>query len=94
VYDKRRKLLAVLGRAHRLTFRERRLCGRLASLYGMDGSGGPDTIPAMLFFRPSFWDVFLRDAAAGGGPRIRPERIAAVKAKILYPPLPATRIPP
>ncbi len=77
-----RKLLAALARAHRLTFGERRLCKRLATLYGMDGSGGPDTIPAMLFFRPSFWDVFLRDAKEGGERGPRADEIEALRGKI------------
>ena len=77
-----RKLLSVFSRAHGLNRRERRLCRRLASRYGLDGNGGPETSPAMIFFRPSFWDVFLRDAQEGGGRRLKPEEIERLGAKL------------
>jgi hypothetical protein len=73
-----RKILASLERAHRLGFRQRRLCRRLAALYGLDGSA-PETSPAMLFFRPSWWDLFLRDARSSAELRLRPEAIEGLR---------------
>jgi hypothetical protein len=77
-----RKLLASFARAHGLTGRERRLCRRLALHYGLDGSGGPETSPAMIFFRPSFWEVFLRDSRDGGERKLKPEEIERLGAKL------------
>jgi hypothetical protein len=77
-----RNVLAALVRAHQLTFRERRFCRRLARLYGLDGSGGPGTSPAMLFLRPSFWDVFRRDAEEAPDRRLPPAEIDRMKARL------------
>ncbi len=77
-----KKLLAAFSRAHGLNRRERRLSRRLAIHYGLDGSGGPETSPAMIFFRPSFWEVFLRDARDGGERKLRPEEIEALGSKL------------
>ena len=77
-----RKLLASFARAHGLSRRERRLCRRLALHYGLDGSAGPETSPAMIFFRPSFWEVFLRDARDGGTRKLAPEEIERLAARL------------
>ena len=77
-----RSLLENLARAHRLGFREKRLCRRLAKLYGLEGSDGPESGPAALFFRPSFWDVFLRDSLSSGDRRLPAVRIEALRDKL------------
>jgi hypothetical protein len=77
-----RKFLKVLGRAHCLTFRERRSCRRLALLYGLDGRGGPETSPSMVFFRPSFWKVFLRDARTDPGSPVPADEIERLRERL------------
>ena len=61
------KLHMALQKAHGLGRRERRLCRRILSLYSLDGKGGPSTSPAIIFFRPSFWEIFKRDADGPDG---------------------------
>jgi len=77
-----RKLLKVLGRAHRLTFGERRSCRRLALLYGLDGRGGPETSPSMVFFRPSYWRVFVRDAQSDPASPVPFDEIERLRARL------------
>ena len=60
-----RKLFSGLCRAHRLTRRQRKICRRLTSLYGLDGRDGPGSAPATIFFLPSYWERFTRDARRG-----------------------------
>ncbi len=60
-----RKLFSRLCRAHRLSRRERKICRRLTSLYGLDGRDGPESAPASIFFLPSYWERFTRDARRG-----------------------------
>ncbi len=79
-----RRLLAAFERAHRLRFQERRLCRALIRRYGLDGSG-PRTSPALIFFRPSWWDVFIRDALGAGDRRLRPEAIEDLRARLFAP---------
>ncbi len=76
-----RRTFAAFAKAHRLGFADRRLCRRLAALYGLSGNG-PETSPAMLFFRPSFWDIFIGDARQGAHRRVRAEDIERLKARI------------
>jgi hypothetical protein len=77
-----RRLLAVFTGAHGLSRGERKLCRRLADRYGLDGRGGPETSPAMLFFRPSFWEVFSRDAREDGSRKLKAEEIERLRAKL------------
>ena len=83
-----RMCLSTLERAHRLGFLERRLCRKLTALYGLEGQEGPDTSPSVIFFRPSFWDVFLRDARSGCLPGFNLATIQSLKSK-LFPELEA-----
>ena len=69
-----RKALRALCDVHGLARRDRKLVKTLASAYGFDGRGGPETSPLVLFFRKSFWEKFERDAADGRD-RIDPREI-------------------
>ena len=79
-----RDLFSRFARAHGLGFRQRRFLRRLASFYGLDGSGGPETSAAMVFFRPSYWSIFLRDARDGGNRRLPLERIQELAGKLFH----------
>jgi len=77
-----RKLFTAMTAAHRFNRREKRLCRRLAHLYGLDGKNGARSSPSMIFFRPSYWEVFLRDALEDGDRRLPPEEIKDLALKI------------
>ncbi len=77
-----RRLFSAITAAHRFTRREKSVCRRLARLYGLDGKRGIQSSPAMIFFRPSYWEVFLRDARQEGDPRLPPEEILSLAEKL------------
>ncbi len=76
-----RKLFSTLERAHRLSRREKKICRLLITIYGLNGKGGPASSPAVIFFRPSFWEIFQHDARDGRD-GLDPRELSALAAKI------------
>ena len=76
-----RKLYSTLQKVHHLSRRERRICHQIIGLYGLDGKGGTASSPAVIFFRPSFWKIFQRDARDGRD-GLDPHEISRLAAKL------------
>ncbi len=76
-----RKFYRAIVKAHRLAWREKRLCRRLISLYGLDEGAKRTSSPLSIFFRPSFWETFARDAQDGKD-RLDPAEIRALARRL------------
>ncbi len=96
-----RKFYRTLVKAHRLAWREKRLCRRLISVYGLDEgaavsssvSSPVSSSPLSIFFRPSFWETFARDAQDGRD-RLDAGGIRALAAKLFALPPPPNQKKP
>ena len=78
-----RKLYSTLQKVHHLSRRERKICHQIIGLYGLDGKGGTASSPAVIFFRPSFWKIFQRDARDGRD-GLDPHEISRLAAIFLF----------